>query len=291
MLPDSELADLAESIRENGLRQPVVVTPNGRIIDGRNRTAACALLGITPETVVYEGDDLAQYVIDCNVTRRNMTTGERAMATALVLAEDGQRGDGRWKRGSIGTGSDSDTAFSKAVQWAGTILDWTPDVAETVIVGGIPLKVAYADACAARDAVDTAKRTKAIEANRRREDTIREREANDRMLAALTKSGSKYLASIESGDMAIKAAHAAHLADTEKDREAERQLDMGRHSTVRRISECVRHLEGGDHGGDIFLREFHPHEQRFLTDREWLTRAKVQSAIDFLTTIKKGLDR
>ncbi|KXF51060.1 hypothetical protein AXA44_15440 [Rhodococcus sp. SC4] len=34
---------------------------------------------------MYDGDDFADYVIDCNVTRRNMSTGARAMATALVL--------------------------------------------------------------------------------------------------------------------------------------------------------------------------------------------------------------
>ena len=109
MLPQGELEELAESIRENGLRQPIVITPDGLILDGRNRAAACGLVGIEPETVLYEGDDLAEYVIDCNVTRRNMSTGARAMATALVLAEDGRRGDGRWKRGSVHITDSRDT--------------------------------------------------------------------------------------------------------------------------------------------------------------------------------------
>ena len=39
MLPEPELAELAESIRANGLRNPIVLTPDGLILDGRNRAA------------------------------------------------------------------------------------------------------------------------------------------------------------------------------------------------------------------------------------------------------------
>jgi hypothetical protein len=55
---------------------------------------------------VYGGDDLAEYVIDANITRRNMTTGQRAMSTALVLEADGRRSEnGRWVRGSVDIGN------------------------------------------------------------------------------------------------------------------------------------------------------------------------------------------
>ena len=101
MLPQAELEELAQSIRDSGLRQPIVVTVDGLILDGRNRFRACRMAGVEPETVVYEGADLAEYVLDANITRRNMTTGQRAMATALVLEADGRRANGRWKRGSI----------------------------------------------------------------------------------------------------------------------------------------------------------------------------------------------
>ena len=82
MLGEAELAELAESIAENGLRNPIVLTPDGLILDGRNRSAACERAGVSPTTIVYEGDDLAEYVIDCNSSRRHMSTGARAMATA-----------------------------------------------------------------------------------------------------------------------------------------------------------------------------------------------------------------
>lgn len=60
MLPENELVELTESIRANGLRQPVVVTSDGLILDGRNRATACARAGVQLATVVYEGDDLAE---------------------------------------------------------------------------------------------------------------------------------------------------------------------------------------------------------------------------------------
>ena len=101
MLGDAELAELAESIAENGLRNPIVLTPDGLILDGRNRSAACERAGVSPTTIVYEGDDLAEYVIDCNSSRRHMSTGARAMATALVLQAAQRRKNGRWVRGSV----------------------------------------------------------------------------------------------------------------------------------------------------------------------------------------------
>lgn len=155
MLSDAELAELAESIAESGLRNPIVLTPDGLILDGRNRAAACALAGVTPTTIVYEGDDLAEYVIDCNSSRRHMSTGARAMATALVLAADGRRGDGRWRRGTFdisGSGDIGNREWSGRLSEAGAILDHSPDLAEQVINGGLALDAAYRRACEARDA-------------------------------------------------------------------------------------------------------------------------------------------
>ena len=54
MLPEPELAELAESIRANGLRNPIVLTPDGLILDGRNRAAACERVGVDPDTTDWE---------------------------------------------------------------------------------------------------------------------------------------------------------------------------------------------------------------------------------------------
>lgn len=58
------------------------------------------LAGVEPTTVVYGGDDLADFVLSKN-NRRNVTAGQRAMATAVILKKDGRRIDGRWVRGSV----------------------------------------------------------------------------------------------------------------------------------------------------------------------------------------------
>ncbi len=153
MLPEGELADLAESIRANGLRQPVVVTPDGLILDGRNRAAACELAGVEPATVLYEGDDLAEYVIDANVGRRHMSAGARAMSTALVLAADGRRKDGRWKRGSVAIGeSATKDGWQHRLKECGVVLDYAPDLAPAVVSGALALDAALRQAEDRRDA-------------------------------------------------------------------------------------------------------------------------------------------
>lgn len=157
MLSDAELGELAESIAENGLRNPIVLTPDGLILDGRNRAAACERAGVEPATVVYEGDDLAEYVIDCNSSRRHMSTGARAMATALVLLDAKGRENGRWVRSrgpKVGDISEfrNNSTWREAVSQAGLILDHSPDLAEQVVSGGMALDAAYKRACDARDA-------------------------------------------------------------------------------------------------------------------------------------------
>lgn len=291
MLPDAELADLAESIRENGLRQPIVVTADGLILDGRNRYAACQKVGLDPETVIYEGDDLAEYVIDCNVTRRNMSTGARAMATALVLDADGRRENGRFAYGSLRDSEDLPDSMQRLVRQAGTVLDWMPDLAPQVAAGTVTLDNAYTAAKQKRDAVDAEHRAKAIEAQRKREATIREKDENDRKLAVLTADASPFLLQVEEGSMSIAVAYAAHQEATRKEREAQKEREMGWRDGCRSITESVYKLKGGQQAGSQYLSYFHPHEQDYIPENLQLTRARVQDAIDTLTTILEGLNR
>jgi hypothetical protein len=134
LLSEDELAELADSISVNGLRLPIVVTPEGLILDGRNRWRACELAEVEPALGVYEGDDLAEYVIDANITRRNMSTGARAMATALVLDADGQRIEGRWPDGAVKnlTGDVSPDTWKVACFKAGVILDCKRELADRI---------------------------------------------------------------------------------------------------------------------------------------------------------------
>ncbi len=63
MLTDVELDELAESIASIGLINPIVVDPAGLILDGRNRLEACKRAGVEAATAVYEGSDVAEFVI------------------------------------------------------------------------------------------------------------------------------------------------------------------------------------------------------------------------------------
>jgi hypothetical protein len=81
-------------------------------------------------------------------------TGARAMATALVLAEDGRRHDGRWKRGSV-LGVDvteSRNTWKDALRAAGLVIDHAPELAEQVVAGELALDAAYRQAEERRDA-------------------------------------------------------------------------------------------------------------------------------------------
>ena len=86
MMSAREFLDLATDIGEHGLREPVWLHHDGRIIDGRNRYLACQRLGIEPEKRTYEGDDssLVAFVVSLNLHRRHLNTSQRAMVANAI---------------------------------------------------------------------------------------------------------------------------------------------------------------------------------------------------------------
>ena len=292
MLSEPELAELAESIRANGLRNPVVVTEDGLILDGRNRAAACERIGVEPETVVYDGDDLAEYVIDCNVTRRNMSTGARAMSTALVLAADGRREGGRWQRGSVAIteSGNSDSQWRQRLSEAGVVLDFKPDLADAVVAGDMALDAAFRQADEIRRSEQYAEVLERERRKREREEAAAEAERNAQIVADLTAAESPYLADIESGRMTPPVAWAAHLEATRKERERQAAIEHGWRTTNTTLAEAVRAI--AVHApGDVLAAEFLPHHDRFVVEGMRLTRERCEDAITVLQAVIKELSR
>ena len=84
---EDELQSLVDDIRAHGLLDPIVLFEK-RILDGRNRAAACASAGREPRYVELEGtrEEALMFVVSHNLKRRHLT--KQAVADTLVEAED-----------------------------------------------------------------------------------------------------------------------------------------------------------------------------------------------------------
>lgn len=80
------------------------------------------------------------------------------MASALVLADDGRRENGRWRRGSVQVGNDEsvNSGWSQRLKEAGIVLDFAPDLASRV-AGELTLNAAFGQADEARRSAEADK--------------------------------------------------------------------------------------------------------------------------------------
>jgi len=92
MLADDELHALADDIAEKGLFDPIMLDAAGELlIDGRNRLKACRLAGIEPRFERLPADvDPRGYIVSKNITRRDLTKGQKALALALIYPDPAQ---------------------------------------------------------------------------------------------------------------------------------------------------------------------------------------------------------
>jgi ParB family chromosome partitioning protein len=88
-LDDAKVAELAESIAQVGLLQPIGVRPDGTLVYGYHRLEACKQLGWTEiPAVVVDGDDLHAELAEIteNLIRNELTLLERAEHLARMRA-------------------------------------------------------------------------------------------------------------------------------------------------------------------------------------------------------------
>ena len=88
LMDEVSFKELKDDIALNGLREPVWLHPDGRILDGRNRHKACVALRLKPATKVYAGDlsteAIVAFVISLNLKRRHLDSGQRAFVALRV---------------------------------------------------------------------------------------------------------------------------------------------------------------------------------------------------------------
>ena len=84
---DEKMNELIGSIKENGVLTPIIVRQidngNYEILSGQRRVAACRLLNIDliPAIVKYISyDDAAIVLVDSNLKREELISGEKAFA-------------------------------------------------------------------------------------------------------------------------------------------------------------------------------------------------------------------
>lgn len=106
MLPETELAKLAQNIREKGQLLPIT-SYEGQILDGRNRYKACEIAGVDPRIEDYTGDDPLGLIASLNDHRRHDSDTERALVgERMASLKKGGAG------GSTVMGSDSPRGLS-----------------------------------------------------------------------------------------------------------------------------------------------------------------------------------
>jgi hypothetical protein len=136
LMSDEELQELADDIKENGLKEPIVKDADGTLVDGRNRSAACKLLGIEPESIELNGDDAVAFIVSRNLKRRNLNRGQQAMLVALGVKRDASA-----HKASKQTG-----IHQTMISRARFIIEHEPKLVDEVLVGIKFLDLAYAEA-------------------------------------------------------------------------------------------------------------------------------------------------
>ena len=144
LMPEPELAELAEDIKVNGLKIPILLYEE-KILDGRNRYLACKLTGVKPLLHNHKGKNPLQWCISLNLRRRHLTTAQRAAnAAELATLPQGARTDlaSNEARLSQQEAADAMKVSRSSVQKAAAIRAADPEIHDKVKAG----ELSFADA-------------------------------------------------------------------------------------------------------------------------------------------------
>ncbi len=92
---------------------------------------------MVPRTRELDGEDPTAFILSANVHRRNLTTGQRAMAVAMLAPEPPEASESGKKggRGKKGPASGSLSVSSQRIAEAREVLKYSRELAETVMAG------------------------------------------------------------------------------------------------------------------------------------------------------------
>lgn len=138
LIAGAEFDALVTDIRTHGLRVPIVLHPDGRILDGRNRYRACEAAGVEPTFETWDGEPGSEiaFVVSLNLNRRHLNESQRAMVAAK-LATLGHGGD---RKSPIG-----DSITQQAAADMLNVGKRTVERAREVLDHGVPELVAAVD--------------------------------------------------------------------------------------------------------------------------------------------------
>ena len=87
LLTGEEFDGIVADIKQNGLLDPIILTPDGLILEGRNRYRACLEAGVEPkfETTREPQENWLSFIISKNVHRRHLTASQRAAVAAELV--------------------------------------------------------------------------------------------------------------------------------------------------------------------------------------------------------------
>jgi hypothetical protein len=110
----------------------------GDLIDGRNRMEGCRRGGVPPTFVPLGQRAPVALILSANVARRHLSKGQQAMAVARA----GQLSTRLTSRKAGAAIKASHEYVNRAV----TVLEYAPDLADSVLLGATPLNEAYEEA-------------------------------------------------------------------------------------------------------------------------------------------------
>ena len=131
---DTKMAELADSIREQGVLVPVLVRPREaggyELVSGHRRTFACRILGMkTVPAIIKElsDDDAVISMVDANIQREKLLPSEKAKAYAMkfeALKHQGRNGGNTLEEmgGATGEGAKTVQRYISLASLSGELL-------------------------------------------------------------------------------------------------------------------------------------------------------------------------